>query len=401
MIPLLLTLNAGSSSLKFGVYEAGEPGDQATPRVRYRGVVEEIGRHGRFRVLHNADTGVKEDRDLTVKDHEAALGVVLDWLRTRQPDLDLAAAGHRVVHGGNDFRGPVRMDDGVLAKLETLVPLSPLHQPHNLAAIRALGRLRPDLPQVACFDTAFHHTMPPVARAFALPREMLDAGIRRYGFHGLSYEHIARVLPDHLGDRANGRVVVAHLGNGASLCALHNRHSVDTTMSFTPLDGIPMGTRCGALDPGVLLYLMRERGMGLAELSDLLHHRSGLLGLSGSTCDVRELQESGAANAKEALELFAYKVAQAVASMACALGGLDALVFTAGIGEHAAQVRADICQRLDWMCVDLDDAANASHGPRITTPESPVSAWVIPTDEEGVIARHTRDLVLSTSPDTD
>ena len=385
----LLILNAGSSSLKFGVY-AVDGG--AAPRLLHRGAVEEIGRHGRFRILHTADPAAREDRDLVVRDHHAALGLVLDWLEARGPGLALVAAGHRVVHGGPRFSGPVRVDRAVLEALAELVPLSPLHQPHNLSAIHALVRLRPDLPQVACFDTAFHHTLPPVAQAFALPREMQAAGIRRYGFHGLSYQHIADVLPDHLGERADGRVVVAHLGNGASLCAMKRRRSRETTMSFTPLDGIPMGTRCGALDPGVLLYLMRERGMGLAELTDLLHHRSGLLGLSGITCDVRELQESGVAYAREALELFAYKVAQAVAALAAALEGLDALVFTAGIGEHAAPVRADICRRLGWLGLELDEAANAGHGPRISRMDSAVSAWVIATDEEGVMARQTWDL---------
>ncbi len=394
----LLILNAGSSSLKFGVYTVASG---SAPRLLHRGAVEEIGRHGRFRILHSADPAALEDRDLVVRDHHAALGLVLDWLEARRPGLVLAAVGHRVVHGGGRFQGPARVDAAVLAELESLIPLSPLHQPHNLAAIRALDRLRPGLPQVACFDTAFHHTLPPVARSFALPRRMLEAGIRRYGFHGLSYQHIADVLPDHLGAAADGRVVVAHLGNGASLCAMKARRSLDTTMSFTPLDGIPMGTRCGALDPGVLLYLMRERGMGLAELTDLLHNRSGLMGLSGITCDVRELQESGVAYAREALELFAYKVAQAVAAMATALAGLDALVFTAGIGEHAAPVRADICRRLAWLGLELDAAANETHGPRISTPASRVSAWVIPTDEEGVIARQTWTLAGIAEPDAD
>jgi acetate kinase len=286
----------------------------------------------------------------------------------------------------------VVVDDAVLAKLETLIPLSLLHQPHSLAGIRALQGLRPGLPQVACFDTAFHRTMPELAQRFALPAELSALGIRRYGFHGLSYEYIATVLPDYLGEVAEGRVVAAHLGNGASLCAMRGRRSVETSMSFTPLDGIPMGTRCGALDPGVLLYLMREQGMDEPALSHLLHHRSGLLGLSGLSGDVRELLHSDRPEAARALELLAYRIAQAIGGLAVVLGGLDAVVFTAGIGEHAAPVRAAICQRLDWLGLAMDNAANARHGPRISSADSRVSAWVIPTDEESVIARQTRAL---------
>lgn len=390
MNPLLLILNAGSSSLKFAVHEAGE----ASPRPLRRGVVEEIGRHGRFRILSSPGSGGDENHAVAVRDHQEALRLALDWLESRHAGLKLTAAGHRVVHGGARFQGPVLVDETVLRELTALIPLSPLHQPHNLAAIRALAGLRPGLPQVACFDTAFHHTLPPEARAFALPRELMAAGVRRYGFHGLSYEHIASVLPDYLGEAADGRVVAAHLGAGASLCAMRGRRSRETTMSFTPLDGVPMGSRCGALDPGVLLYLMRERGMGLNDLTDLLHRRSGLLGLSGVSSDVRELLASGAASAREALALFAYRTAQAIAGLAAALEGLDALVFTAGVGENAAPVRADICRRLAWLGLELDPAANERHGPRLSTRGSRVSAWVIPADEEGVIARHTRNLAL-------
>jgi acetate kinase len=280
-------------------------------------------------VFHAPDADGEVDLVVAPADHEQALHLLLDWLETRHPGLEFRAAGHRVVHGGADFSHPVRVDETVLAKLEHLIPLSPLHQPHNLSAIRALTRLRPQLPQVACFDTAFHHTLPAVARNFALPRELSARGIRRYGFHGLSYEYIASVLPDYLGDAADGRVVVAHLGNGASLCAMRQRQSVETSMSFTPLDGIPMGSRCGALDPGVLLYLLREEGMALEQLNDLLHHRCGLLGVSGLSGDVRELLASDTPHAAEALDLFAYRISQAIASHAVALDGIDALVFTA------------------------------------------------------------------------
>ncbi|MBW8306669.1 MAG: acetate/propionate family kinase [Thiobacillus sp.] len=388
----LLILNAGSSSLKFAIYQADAVGDQ---QAVYRGSVEEIGRNGRFQVFHAPDGPI--DQAVAVANHEQALQQVLDWLAARHPGLAFRAAGHRVVHGGADNIHPVRIDAGVMADLETLIPLSPLHQPHNLAGIRALARLRPDLPQVACFDTAFHHTLPPLARRFALPRELDERGIRRYGFHGLSYEHIAGVLPDTLGAAAEGRVVVAHLGNGASLCAMRQRRSVETSMSFTPLDGIPMASRCGALDPGVLLYLMREEGMSPQQLDELLHHRAGLLGVSGISGDVRTLVESSDPHAAEALDLFAYRTAQAIAGHAVALKGIDALVFTAGIGEHAAPVRAAICRHLAWLGLALDEAANQRHGPRISRADSPVSAWVIPTNEERVIARHAWALTAPAS----
>ncbi len=383
----LLVLNAGSSSLKFALYDAAP--DQDVPLCK--GMLEGIGGQGRLSVHSGAGVSTSDaHRDVGAADHHQALRLVLDWLEGRYPDLGLVAAGHRVVHGGTEFAAPVVVDQTVLGKLETLIPLSPLHQPHSLAAIRALQGLRPDLPQVACFDTAFHRTMPELAQRFSLPDELTALGIRRYGFHGLSYESIAGMLPRHLGEAAAGRVVVAHLGNGASLCAMRNRRSVETTMSFTPLDGIPMGTRCGALDPGVLLYLMREQGMDEPALSRLLHHRSGLLGVSGISSDVRELLHSDRPQAALALELFAYRIAQAVGGLATALGGLDALVFTAGIGEHAAPVRAAICQRLKWLGLTTDEAANVRHGPRISSGDSPVSAWVISTDEESVIARQTR-----------
>ncbi|KVW93054.1 acetate/propionate family kinase [Thiobacillus denitrificans] len=381
----LLILNAGSSSLKFAVYQADAAGSL---QAGYRGVIEEIGRNGRFQVFHAPDAGGPIDQAVSVANHEQALKQVLDWLETRHPGLAFRAAGHRVVHGGADYILPVRVDAAVMADLEKLIPLSPLHQPHNLAGIRALARLRPDLPQVACFDTAFHHTLPPLARHFALPRELGERGIRRYGFHGLSYEHIASVLPDYLGTAAEGRVVVAHLGNGASLCAMRGRCSVETSMSFTPLDGIPMASRCGALDPGVLLYLLREEGMSLEQLDDLLHRRSGLLGVSGTSGDVRTLLESSHPHAAEALDLFAYRTSQAIAGHAVALEGIDALVFTAGIGEHAAAVRAAICRHLAWLGLTLDEDANQRHGPCISHPHSRIAAWVIPTNEEKVIARH-------------
>jgi acetate kinase len=388
----LLILNAGSSSLKFAIYSA----DSApAPSAAYHGVIEEIGRRGRFHI-EQRDKGSVLDQAVSPATHAQALRLVLEWLNNSHPGLQLRAAGHRVVHGGAAFSQPALVDDRVLAELEKLIPLSPLHQPHNLGAIRALAELLPDLPQVACFDTAFHHALPNVAKHFALPREMAARGVRRYGFHGLSYAYIASVLPEHLGSAADGRVIVAHLGNGASLCAMRQRRSVETSMSFTPLDGLPMGTRCGAIDPGVLLYLMREEGMRPDQLEDLLSHGSGLLGYSGISSDVRALLASDHPHAAEALDLFAYRISQAVASHAVAAGGIDALVFTAGIGEHAAPVRAAVCQRLEWLGLHLDEDANNRHHPCISQAKSPISVWVIPTNEEWVIARDTWRL---TQPD--
>ncbi len=382
----LLILNAGSSSLKFAVYRVGA--EERLAAV-YRGIVEEIGAAARMRIGLAPHAAERIDAPVAAADHAAAMRVLLDWLKPRLDGRSLRAAGHRVVHGGADYAAPVRIDAEVLARLERLVPIDPLHQPHGLAGIRVLIEARPDLPQIACFDTAFHRTLPDLAQRFALPRELHDAGVRRYGFHGLSYEYVASALPGHLGELAEGRVIVAHLGNGASLCAMRNRRSVETTMSFTPLDGLPMGTRCGAIDPAVPLYLMRERGMDLAAVSELLHKHSGLLGLSGESSDMRRLLESGTPAAQAAVAHFAYHAARAVGSLATALGGLDALVFTAGIGEHAAPVRARICGHLAWLGLALDDEANMAHGPRISRAHSAVSAWVVPTDEERVIARHT------------
>jgi acetate kinase len=386
----LLVINAGSSSLKFALYRAGAAD---TLEVAFRGLIEKIGSGSRMRVTLAANAEDRIDTAIDAADHDAAMQALLSWLQPRLDGHELVAAGHRVVHGGTAYAAPVRVDAAVLAQLSRLIPLDPLHQPHNLAGIRALMRAQPALPQVACFDTAFHQTMPELAQRFALPRELTEAGVRRYGFHGLSYEYIAGVLPDYLGEIAGGRVIVAHLGNGASLCAMKGRKSIETTMSFTPLDGLPMGTRCGAIDPAIPLYLMREKGMDLAAVSDLLHRHSGLLGMSGLSADMRELLDSPGPNAAEAVAHVVYHVSLAIGSLAVALGGLDALVFTAGIGEHAVEVRERICSRIAWLGIELDAAANAAHGPRISTPGSPVSAWVIPTNEEAVIARQALALV--------
>jgi acetate kinase len=312
----------------------------------------------------------------------------------------LSAVGHRVVHGGTRFSRPVVVDVRILAELRSLIPLAPLHQPHNLAAIEAVADEAPWLDQVACFDTAFHRTQPAVAQAFALPRRYQDEGLRRYGFHGLSYEYIAATLP-HLDARgAGGRTVVAHLGNGASMCALYQGHSVATTMSFTALDGLMMGTRCGEIDPGVLLYLIDRHHMSGADLQRLLYEESGLLGVSGRSSDMRELLASAEPAARDAIDLFVYRASRELGSLAAALGGLDALVFTGGIGENAAAIRARICQEASWLGVKLVGESNARGGPRITTDDSPVAAWVVPTNEELMIAMHTR-AVLGASEVTD
>lgn len=386
----VLCLNAGSSSLKFAVFElSGAAGMQ--PLVS--GQIEGIGARPHF-VARDAAGHTLEDRrwdETHPPDHDALLQTLLGWTEAHLGADRLVAAGHRVVHGGSRFTAPVRLTPEILEALDALTPLAPLHQPHSLAPVRAILALRPGLAQVACFDTAFHHTMPPVARRLALPRAFEQEGVRRYGFHGLSYEYIAGVLRDTVPALAKARVVIAHLGNGASLCALADGCSVDTTMGFTALDGLVMGTRCGALDPGVVLYLLQQKTMSADEVSDLLYHRSGLLGVSGISSDMTALLQSTDDAAREAVELFVFRVAREVAAMASALQGLDGLVFTAGIGEHAAPIREAVCARLAWLGVAIDPAANARHDTRIAAPGSRIDVRIIPTDEEAMIARHTVD----------
>ena len=317
---------------------------------------------------------------------------LLPWARPHFGARQLSALGHRVVHGGLHHSRPARVTPELLSELEALVPLAPLHEPHNLAPIRMAMQLSPDLPQVACFDTAFHRSIAEVDQAYALPFKFYDEGIRQYGFHGLSYEYIASRLPIVAPEIAQGRVVVAHLGNGCSACALHGGRSVATTMGFTALDGLPMGTRCGALDPGVVLHLIQQKGLSADAVSDLLYRQSGMLGLSGVSSDFRELLISTEPRAKFAIELFCRNTARHIASLAAALGGLDAIIFTAGVGENAAPIRARICQACSWLGVDLDEAANNRGETRITLPNARVGAYVIKTDENLVIARHTRSL---------
>jgi acetate kinase len=376
----ILVLNAGSSSIKFSVFS----GDLAPGP---NGEMEGIG--SKPRLLISGQPEVAHEPAATT-DHAGAIRLIHDWLAVHHAgEHELAAVGHRVVHGGMTFERPVRIDAAALKGIEELVPLAPLHQPPALAGIRAMSEAAPALPQYACFDTSFHRGQPALAQLFALPRRWTDEGIRRYGFHGISYEYIASVLPPEL---AAGRVVVAHLGNGASMCAMRAGKSVATTMSFTALDGLPMGTRSGAIDPGVLLYLLQQRGMTAAELEDMLYHHSGLLGVSGISSDMRKLLASDRAEAKQAVDLFTYRVARELGSLAAALGGLDGLVFTAGIGERAAPVRAAVLQQSRWLGLSLDQAANERHGPRISQSGGTASAWVIPTDENLMIARHVRAL---------
>ena len=328
-----------------------------------------------------------------VSGYPGGAGLWLAFLKGELAQYRLLAAGHRVVHGGAVFERPVRIDAEVLEKLAQLVPLAPLHQPHNLSPIRVLLREVPELPQIACFDTSFHRTMPAVAQAFALPPEITERGVRRYGFHGLSYEFIASVFPRYDAEAAKGRVAVAHLGNGASMCAIVGGRSVASTMGFTALDGLPMGTRSGALDPGVILYLLDEMGMDARSLEKLLYQQSGLLGVSGVSSDMRTLLASDEPRAAFAIELFCYRIGRELGSLAAAMGGLDALVFTGGIGEHAVPVRERVLRAATWLGIAFDPSANAANGPRLSSAGSRASAWAIPTDEELMIARHTLSLI--------
>jgi len=387
----ILVLNAGSSSIKFLVF--AERAGGLEPAIR--GQIEGLHTAPRF-VARGPDGRVLAEKawgDGVRLGHDGAVEHLAGYLRGAADGLELRAVGHRVVHGGLAFTQPVRLDRKVLATLEKYVPLAPLHQPHNLAPVRLLLERRPELPQVACFDTAFHASNPDVARRFAIPAALHDAGVRRYGFHGLSYEFIASALPQHDARAAAGRTVVCHLGNGASMCAIAGGRSVASTMGFTALDGLPMGTRSGALDPGVLLYLMDERGMDARALEKLLYSQSGLLGMSGISSDMRKLLDSPEPGAELAVDVYVYRVARELGSLAAALGGLDALVFTGGIGENSAVIRERVCRDAEWLGLELYEKANAAGGPRISAPGSRVSAWVIPTNEELMIARHTRRLI--------
>jgi acetate kinase len=386
----ILVLNAGSSSIKFCTFRLD--GDALERDLR--GQISGLTTSARF-VARRGDTVVSDRRfEPGPMTHGEGLEVLLDCLRNELGSVDFAGIGHRVVHGGLEFMAPTLLDREVLARLDRYVPLAPLHQPHNLAAIRLMLDHLPGVPEVACFDTAFHRTIPDVAQRFALPPRFAEAGVRRYGFHGLSYEYVASVLPQIDARAAAGRTVVFHLGNGSSMCALLGGHSVATTMGFTAVEGLPMGTRCGSIDPGVLLFLLDEMKFTVRAIERLLYKESGLLGMSaGLSSDMRDLLMSDAPLARQAVDVFIYRAGRELGSLAAALGGLDALVFTAGIGENQPEVRARICQGAGWLGVALDDAANHRQESRISTPESPVAAYVVPTDEELMIARHVARLV--------
>jgi acetate kinase len=387
MADVVLVLNAGSSSLKFSVFELA--GDALA--LQLKGQIEGIGTAPRFVAKGAAgeELGAKTWEAGTPLGHDGAIAYLVEFLGAHRGDSRLVAVGHRVVHGGLDYAQAVRVAPGVIEKLARLSPLAPLHQPHNLAPIGIVARMRPELPQVACFDTAFHRAQPEVAQAFALPASITDRGVRRYGFHGLSYEYIAHVLPQVDARAAAGRTVVAHLGNGSSMCAMVGGRSVASTMGFTAVDGLPMGTRCGNLDPGVVLYLIDELGMDARAIETLIYKQSGLLGVSGISSDMRALLASDDTRARFAIELFCYRLGRELGSLAAAAGGIDALVFTAGIGEHAPAIRERLCRHAAWLGVALDPAANAVGGPRISAAGSTVAVWVVPTNEELMIARHT------------
>ncbi|WIG54593.1 MAG: Acetate kinase [Rhodanobacteraceae bacterium] len=383
----ILALNIGSSSIKLALF------DSATLEPILRGNVTDIGRD--VRATFTSHGQPTDSERPAIADVGEAVRWLLAELRERYPEVRVAAVGHRVVHGGTRFAEPVRIDAQVLADLESLAVLAPSHQPAEIALIRNVQNLLPDVPQIACFDTAFHRTQPKLAQWFALPRALSESGIVRMGFHGLSYEYIASVLPQIAGTHPYGKTVVAHLGHGASVCAMRNLRSVSTSMGFTPLDGLMMGTRCGAIDPGVLLYLQQQRGMSAQDVSDLLGNRSGLLGVSGISDDVRVLETSDDPRAREALEMFAERAACAITAQLPTLDGLDALVFTGGIGEHADGIRKRIGERLRWLGIVLDDARNAIHTPCISTDAAWTQVFVIPTDEERMIARATAKLLES------
>jgi acetate kinase len=386
---VILVINSGSSSIKFHAFSVS--GGTLDPIAG--GKLEELYTKPHFQAKRQngeviEDRGWPADENLG---HDNAIAFLLDWLRAHAGEAKLLAVGHRVVHGGDRYSAPVRIDAKVMSELEAFIPLAPLHQPHNLAAIRSIEARKPDVPQIACFDTAFHHTQPAVATRYALPPDITSQGVRRYGFHGLSYEFIASALPQYSERAARGKTVVLNIGNGASMTALDSSKSIASTMGFTAVEGLVMGTRSGTLDPGVVLWMMQQAHMDAHAIETLLYKRSGLLGVSGISSDMRALLASDEAAAAEAVDLFCYRISRELGSLTAALGGLDAIVFTAGIGEYAAPVRERVCRAAAWLGVSLDADANAKHGPLISTAESAVEAWVIPTNEELMIARHTLD----------
>ena len=386
MSKVILTLNAGSSSLKFAAFTDDDGG----PSLMASGQIEGIGATAKGGVTAASGEKTEFSFDASARvDHHAAISAILNWLRKAGHDRSVVAVGHRIVHGGPDYAEPVLIDDEILTRLRSFVPLAPLHQPHNIAGVEAAMKAFPSTPQVACFDTAFHRSHPFVNDTFALPRSYYDEGVRRYGFHGISYEYISRRLKLGAPRIAGGEVIVAHLGNGASICAMKDGRSIASTMAFTPLDGLPMGTRCGQLDPGVLLYLMAEKKMSADDISDLLYKNSGLKGMSGLSQDMRELEASDSQAARDAIDYFVARVRREIGGLAAALEGADAVVFTGGIGEHAWRVREAVLTGMEWMGVQLDRQANRASAEIISAQTSPTIVYVIPTDEERMIAEHT------------
>ena len=390
MEDFVVVLNAGSSSLKFCIYSRTQGEDW---RLGDRGQIEGIGTSPRFSVRSSHGATFVDEALSDVADAQDALAVLAEWFRQQHPGGHIVGVGHRVVHGGAEYAEPVVVTPEVIRRLRALVPLAPLHQPHNLAAIEAVSARLPSVPQVACFDTSFHRGHSAVVDLVPLPAAIRDGGVQRYGFHGLSYEYIASVLPQHAPSIAGGRVIVAHLGSGASLCAMRHGKSVDSTLGFTALDGLCMGTRPGAIDPGVVLYLFQTLGLDAARVETLLYKQSGLLGISGISNDMRELIDNSDPCARLAVDYFVYRVAREIGALAAVLGGIDGLVFTAGIGERSAAIRRRICDACAWLGLQIDVRANDSHGPCLSTAGSAVEAWVVPTNEELVIARHTGQLL--------
>ncbi len=391
MADAIVVLNAGSSSIKFSLFALGEMELEVVVRGQIEGLFTSprfVSKDGAGNVLSEKSWG--EGHSLG---HQGAMDHLVAYLRTELKVHQLVGVGHRVAHGGPDIARPLRVDEKVIQGLEKFVPLAPLHQPHNIAPIRFLMERAPQLPQVACFDTSFHRTNSQVSQMFALPMEYFEGGVRRYGFHGLSYEYISTILAQFDEKAAGGKTIVLHLGNGASMCALESSHSVACTMGFCAVDGLMMGTRSGSLDPGVVLFLMAQRGMSAGEIEKLIYTKSGLLGVSGVSSDMRELLTSNEPRARLAVDLYVYRVRRELGSLAAALGGVDALVFTGGIGENAAVIRARICRDAGWLGVEFDEGANAKRGPRISAPNSRTSAWVVPTNEELMIARHTKGIL--------
>lgn len=391
MSDAIAVLNAGSSSIKFSLFVA----DKDDLSLFLRGQIEGLFTSPRFVAIDGTGHTVSERSwgEGTRLGHDGGIQHLFDYLRKEVASHRLIGVGHRVAHGGARFTQPVRVDAGVMEALERLVPLVPLHQPHNLAPIKTLLERAPQLVQIVCFDTSFHHTNPKVSQLFGLPLEYAEAGVRRYGFHGLSYEYIASVLSKYDRTAATGRTIVLHLGSGSSMCAMRSGVSVASTMGFTGVDGLPMGTRSGSLDPGVLLFLMDQRKMDARSIEKLIYQQSGLLGLSGISSDMRALLASDDPRAKLAVDVFIYRLGRELGSLVAALGGLDSIVFTAGIGERSSAIRSRVCADALWAGVKLDETANAAGGPRISTSDSKVSAWVIPTNEELIIARHTKRAV--------